>query len=126
MSILQPDPHATSAGLPMPIRWLCCSKFYYKRPRGPHYKEMNALKCRTVRAMSSCDALSSRATRKRNRPCLFRLDYYYIMRMRAFRRKWPTVRMAFNGGVLDLCNGAVSEETPQFFLRVHNVWALWL
>ena len=29
--------------------------------------------------------------------------------------KWPTVRMAFNGGVLDLCNQAVSEKTPQIF-----------
>ena len=29
--------------------------------------------------------------------------------------KWPTVRMAFNGGVLDLCNRAVSEKTPQIF-----------
>ena len=26
--------------------------------------------------------------------------------------KWPTVRMAFNGGVLDLCNRAVSEKNP--------------
>ena len=38
-----------------------------------------------------------------------------IMSMHAFRRKWPTVRMAFNGGVLDLCNRAVSEESPQIF-----------
>ena len=27
--------------------------------------------------------------------------------------KWPTVRMAFNGGVLDLYNRAASEKTPQ-------------
>ena len=29
--------------------------------------------------------------------------------------KWLTVRMDFNGGVLDLCNRAVSEKTPQIF-----------
>ena len=29
--------------------------------------------------------------------------------------KWPTIGMAFNGGVLDLCNGEVSEKTPQIF-----------
>ena len=29
--------------------------------------------------------------------------------------KWLTVRMAFNGGVLDLCIRAVSEKTPQIF-----------
>ena len=28
---------------------------------------------------------------------------------------WPTVRLAFNGGVLDLCNRAVSEKFPQIF-----------
>ena len=39
------------------------------------------------------------------------------IRMRAFRRKngrldvWPSTE-----GVLDLCNGAVSEKTPLFFL----------
>ena len=35
--------------------------------------------------------------------------------MRAFHRKWPTERMAFNGEVLDLRNGAVSEKTLQIF-----------
>ena len=29
--------------------------------------------------------------------------------------KWPTVRIVFNGGVLDHCNRAVSEKTPQIF-----------
>ena len=29
--------------------------------------------------------------------------------------KWLTVCMAFNGGVLDLCNREVSEKTPQIF-----------
>ena len=32
-----------------------------------------------------------------------------------FAGKWPTICMAFNGGVLDLCNGAVSEKIPQMF-----------
>ena len=29
--------------------------------------------------------------------------------------KWLTVHMAFNRGVLDLCNQAVSEKTPHIF-----------
>ena len=37
-----------------------------------------------------------------------------IMRMRAaFRRK--NGQLSSTEGVLDLCNGAVSEKTPQFF-----------
>ena len=38
------------------------------------------------------------------------------MRIRASVRKWPSVHMAFDGAVLDLCNRAVSEKTPQIFL----------
>ena len=43
-------------------------------------------------------------------------EAHTIMRMRAFSRKngrlyiWPSTE-----GVLDLCNGAVSEKTPQIF-----------
>ena len=32
-----------------------------------------------------------------------------------FPQKWPTVHMAFNGAVLNLCNGVVPENTPQIF-----------
>ena len=37
------------------------------------------------------------------------------MQLTKLKRNWPTVRMAFNGGVLDLCNRVVSEKTPQIF-----------
>ena len=41
-------------------------------------------------------------------------EAHTIMRMRQCfpQEKWPTVRTE---GVLDLCNGAVSEKTPQIF-----------
>ena len=40
-----------------------------------------------------------------------------IMRMRAFRRKMADCTHGrTTEGVLDLCNGAVSEKTPQFVL----------
>ena len=41
--------------------------------------------------------------------------YYNAHACRFPQEKWPTVRMAVNGGSADLCNGAVSEKTPQFF-----------
>ena len=82
---------------------------------------MNALKCRTLRAMSSCHcgqtllgSMSQNST----------LDNFHTGRLvvrvvkytcALYAGKWPTVRMAFNGVVLDLCNPAVSEKTPQIF-----------
>ena len=66
---------------------------------------MNALKCRTLRAMSLRHEFMPLWTDLRMGKYAWALS----------TGKWPTVRTAFNGGVLDLCNRAVSEKTPQFF-----------
>ena len=42
-----------------------------------------------------------------------RLLMVSIVRMRAFRRKTVDSMYGFNGAVLDLRNGAVSEKNPQ-------------
>ena len=46
---------------------------------------------------------------------LTKLEVLTTMCIRASAGKWPTVHMAFNGTVLDICNRAVSEKNPQIF-----------
>ena len=59
--------------------------------------QMNALKCRTLSAMRA------------------RTLKTHTMRMRAFCRKMADRTYAYNGAMLDLCNGAVSEKALQIF-----------
>ena len=47
---------------------------------------------------------------------LYALGYLLFPKLCWPNLSMPTLRMAFNGGVLDLCNRAVSEKNPQIFL----------
>ena len=75
-------------------------------------KQMNALKCRTLGVMSSCHRPGMTNGNSRNDP----FKWYWLECACALSAgKWPTIHMAFNGAVLDLCSGAVSEKIPQIF-----------